>query len=92
MMEKKKGTNTKSMIAVFVLFDLLTTAIYFYLTSLDKDIHGNYLMYDLGIVFRQQVVTAIGAVAVVGWGMFCFYLLQIFFSKRTGKDRRPFKL
>ena len=92
MMGKKKGANVKRMIAVFVLFDVLTTALYFYLTSLDKDMHGNYLVYDLGIVFRQSVVTGIGAVAVVGWGMLVFYLLQIFFSKRTGKDRRPFKL
>lgn len=81
----------KRMVVVFALFDVLTTALYFYLTSLDKDMHGNYLQYDLGIVFRQTVVSGIGAVAIVGWGMLCFYLLQIYFSKRTGRRRRPFK-
>ena len=81
----------KAIIIVYLIFNILTSSLFLYFLSLDKNLRGDRFSLLFNTVFRSQTVSIVGAIVAIGWFMFFFYLFQIFIAKRRRTPHRPFK-
>lgn len=79
-----------SIVIAFMMFNIITSALFFYLNSLDTDVYGNHFSLLFNTVFRDETVSIIGAIAIIGWGAFVFYLLQVTVAVMKNRSHRSF--